>query len=529
MKEIVESLNNFVSQMDANKQYFESIDDIISSTFNLSAIEDKESKILFDCFLSFNRFYESIKESPEEMFKLIEQSKNKNENISSLQFFSSLETIEEDFSCFLENLSFDLKRIQFNLDKDKGSVVIKVSDNKIRSKLEFYIEEEYKKIKHKQLLYQTSLITISNSFEAIIFKLISYLTINDEKSKISDKTLTFQQIKDLGGLDEAREYLIEKYVEDIMRGSQINWLKYIGKSTDKKFFNELIQKDEENFIEFFLRRNLIIHNNSIINNKYLSAINVSEDDKKMLCGQEINVTKDYLSYNFDIIFTIVIKASFYVLKKKFRNNMDELFYIFENIAFKNLETEEYNLAYNIYDLLWRESEKFSANCRIILSINYMQSLKWTDKIKEMEKVLLDEDFSLVNDEHNMCLCILKDNYEQAVYYLDRNLKIASTEGEDEIELINRYINWPIFKEFKNSDELNKYLLNKGYKSLEIDTKPLKNLKEFEKEENLCHTKIKHPIKYKSYLNNNCITLKRRFRGKFEYIQRSYSRSRIKKF
>lgn len=56
----------------------------------------------------------------------------------------------------------------------------------------------------------------------------AFVITNTRNSKIEEKQLTYKQMIDLGGIEEAKEYLIEKAVEEVMRGTQISWLEHLA-------------------------------------------------------------------------------------------------------------------------------------------------------------------------------------------------------------------------------------------------------------------------------------------------------------
>ncbi|WP_285006911.1 hypothetical protein [Lactococcus garvieae] len=468
MEQIFDITQQFSSQMLANRRYIKSIKEIMGTTFKLNIELSTEEETVFKLFNLLNDMYVDLRSNPT---NFLDKLKSLDSDFSKTILESETEP-KEIFDAILKHFSKTndgKKGINFSIDEESDTVVLVIEDRDMRSNIKLYQDEQLKRIEQARLLNETSLITISNTFESLISNLISILVIKDKTVKIQDKTLTFKQIEELGGLEEAKDYLIEKTVEDIMRGSQSHWLKYIGKNTAKSFFDELEGEEEEKFIDFFLKRNLIIHSNSKINKKYLTSCKkqYSEEQKQNLIGKRIAVNEEYLLENLKLIYVMGLKSSYYVAKKNFSKNIKAISESFQILAYENLEIEEYQVAYEIYNLLWKDKENLTASAKMLLCINYMQSLKWTGKTKELEKLLKEEDFSLADNLHRMCINILEDNFEAAVREFEEVLKSKNDDHISEISMINHFISWPIFKEFLKTPEYNAFMTEKGYTELKI--------------------------------------------------------------
>jgi len=68
-----------------------------------------------------------------------------------------------------------------------------------------------------------SLISFSEWFLSQI--LHDYFEKFPEVADISEKTLTFQDLRDIGSIEDARRYLIESKIESILWGNFEDWLR----------------------------------------------------------------------------------------------------------------------------------------------------------------------------------------------------------------------------------------------------------------------------------------------------------------
>lgn len=464
---VIKNTEQFSSQMIANRRYIRSIKEIMGTTFKLNIKLSEEEEGIFKLFNLLNSMYYDLRRDEK---NFIEQIKAQNYTA----FNEILGRENDPYKIFQEILNHFSKKddagkkgLLYKISKSKESISLLIDDKTIRSNIKIYKDEQRNRIEQSRLLYETSLIAISNIFESLISNLIKILVVSDKNSKLQDKTLTFKQINQFGGLEEAKDYLIEKIVEDTMRGNQISWLEYIADNTSKNFYNELIGKEEDEFVDFFLKRNLIIHNNSKINKKYFNSCRekFSDQQKASLLERKIVVNEEHLLDKLGLIYVVGIKSSYYVAKKKYTKQFPEIFEFYQSIAFENLLNEENKVAYDIYNMLWKDKIKFKDSEKMLLCINYMQSLKWTGRTKELENLLSTEDFSLAGHDHKMCLYILKEDYDAAI--LEFKEVLNEDDGEDDIDIINDYMSWPIFKEFSLSEKFKIFLSNRGYKELRI--------------------------------------------------------------
>ncbi|MDV2933817.1 hypothetical protein [Enterococcus faecalis] len=469
MEGLFENLDRFISQMNAIKKYISSIDEIMDTTFRMKITEIKDGRAIVYAYIMLDHWYELLKEDEQSFLREINRFIQKTEkrflkkkDINELQ-------IGNLFTIILERFSNEEKGVTFYIDKE-NELSFKIRDNKIAKELNIYINKSIEEDRQQELLYETSLISLSNAFEALFYKMTAFLITNTRNSKIEEKQLTYKQMIDLGGIEEAKEYLIEKAVEEVMRGTQISWLEHLAKNTSKKFFEELVGEEEKQFNEFFLRRNLIIHNEGRVNKKYVNACNQKEISSPFGIGEKIVLSTNYLLSNLNLLFVIAVKANYYVVKSYFPKNFQKFFDHYHSIAFDQLLSEEYEIAYVVLEMLFKDSNHFSEKQKLMLVINYLQSLKWTNREQRLTDLLERTDFSLADNEHKLCLALIQDNFEEAVTYLDELLQKEKMDSGNDSDLLNLYMEWPIFKEFCKTEILLTYLAKHNYKDVKVTSK-----------------------------------------------------------
>jgi len=115
-----------------------------------------------------------------------------------------------------------------------------------------------------RILPRMYIVTLICQYDAFIGNLIRLVLI--EKPEIlnsSEKTLSFQQITQIGSIENAREYIIEKEIESILRKSHDDHLKWFENKLGIKLHEDKALLST--FFEITERRNLFAHNNGEVN------------------------------------------------------------------------------------------------------------------------------------------------------------------------------------------------------------------------------------------------------------------------
>jgi hypothetical protein len=117
---------------------------------------------------------------------------------------------------------------------------------------------------------------------------------------------------------------------------------------------------------------------------------------------------------------------------------------------------------DIYDLLvkedWTCAERlglFSQECdvmdqysRLILNVNYCQSLKWQGKEKELKEELKKFDISALSPKFVLAMCALKSDRDGFCDNIEKSIIVDEMTEE-------HFMDWPLFRELREDPEYNK--------------------------------------------------------------------------
>ncbi|WP_180361889.1 hypothetical protein MKX33_02945 [Paenibacillus sp. FSL R5-0490] len=295
------------------------------------------------------------------------------------------------------------------------------------------------------MLYQNSLINLIVFFELLISRVLhTHITKFPEIMSIKDKTLSLEDIRKLGSFEDAEKYLIDQEVEGIMYGSLDKWYKYL---TDKvKITISYFQKNKELISEIFQRRNIVVHNDGIVNSIYFKNVNV-DLRKDISLGDKINVDREYINKSISIIENVgilILLEMWRKAEKKSQERVDEIM----GEGYTLMLDEDWSLAANLYDFCSNEIS-ISAEDKLMSKVNYWLCMKRSGQYEILKKEIEEADFSPYNKKFQLSLLALKNEKEE---FFDL-LKISMPNDLS----VDNLKEWPIFTEIRESEEYNKFI------------------------------------------------------------------------
>lgn len=446
-------IQEFTSQIDSLKMYIESYDDVMDSMAKTYALSDDEIPFL-GALNNLSRL--SVKKKTDLNSFLEEMKKlNEEQEIFEESMFDSPDILLEHLASLFSN---DLIKFEYA----DGELNIQVLDFETNKRFMKYLKKFSILYKHQTVFLQTSLIALTNTYEYYIGLLMRHLiTTKFDSIKIEQKSISYQEIFDMGNIDEVKDRIISNIIEEYLRKKNTKWISLISEHTKKEILTEL--NDESEVInEIFQRRHIIVHNGAKVNRYFFN--NVKEELRKDIkLDDDLSIEKEYLLMSLRNISKFFIKLVYLYWAHVDHENASERFNVIQLIAYNKLVEKDYEFAEVIYILLNKEVGKFNADEKLLYSVNYCQTLKWLKKQKEFDKYFRKIDFTLCNKQHTMCKHLLADNYVEASKVLNDLLNDRSEESvKNRWNDLNYYIDWPIFKDFKNSSEFIELTKQSGY-------------------------------------------------------------------
>jgi hypothetical protein len=290
--------------------------------------------------------------------------------------------------------------------------------------------------------YLVSLVSQYDSFLGGLLRALFFM--QPELLNASDRVLTFKDLASFSSLESAREHMVEKEIETLLRKShaeQFDWLEH-------RFSVELRKglAAWPKFIELTERRNLFVHSDSKVSAQYLkvcgqAGANLSDCQ----IGSELLVSQPYFTAAYECVFEMGTKLA-HVLWRKLAPEEREA-------ADKNLNATcldllilgRNQLARTMLDFATGTLKKWSndANRRMFI-LNRAQAYKWSNDEPKCATILNEHDWSAVDEKFILAVAILKEDFDGAV----RSIKRLGTTGLPKAS----YREWPIFKRFRKTAE-----------------------------------------------------------------------------
>lgn len=291
----------------------------------------------------------------------------------------------------------------------------------------------------------TFIVALVSQYDAYIGRLIRVIYhIKPELLSASERKMSFTELSTFQTIDDAKEFIIEKDIETVLRKSHSEQIKWFENKLDIPLTKDL--EVWPDFIEVTERRNLFVHTDGVISRQYLNvckAHGVRLSENIETCTR-LPVSLSYFIKACDCIFEMGVKLAHVFWRKL---NPDDL----EN-ADKNLNELCHNLIiwgnnslaitmlYFASETLPRHSSEHEA---LWFKIHKAQALKWEGQEGECRDVLKSVDWSAKGLKFNLARSVLEENYEESV-------QLMKSIGKDgEVHKID-YKTMPLFKKFRQS-------------------------------------------------------------------------------
>lgn len=287
-----------------------------------------------------------------------------------------------------------------------------------------------------------SLVCHWDAFIGMLLKIMFH--VKPEILNISEKNISFKDLTSFSSIDEARNYIVDKEIETILRQSHHEQLKTISKIFSIKLDSDADLK--QRFVEITQRRNILVHSNGIISDQYITickdnACNIDEAAR----NTRIRLGSSYFIESYECLYEMAVKLTHVLWRKFIQEDVEKADANLMNICYDLIDKKKYNLACRLLDfscgkLIKHKDERYF----LMLTINRAQSYKWNNKTDRAKEILDDVDWSAKSSDFKLAYYVLSDRWDNAQ-------KTMYELGNSE-ELKVYYRDWPLYNEFRKRDE-----------------------------------------------------------------------------
>ncbi len=299
----------------------------------------------------------------------------------------------------------------------------------------------------RQLVPNSILVALVSQFDAFLGHLIGHLfEIKPEILNSSANTLTFSQLVEFGSLSNAREYIVEKEIETVLRKShaeQFEWL-------ENKFGLPLRTNLEAwpAFIELTERRNLFVHTGGMVSRQYMEtcAKHKATLGEGVYPGKTLSVTREYFESAHACLFEIGMKLAQVLWRKLKPTELPEADSSLTAVCYELLSEGRYKLARVLSDFGTETLKKHSSEqSRLVQVMNRAQAYKWTGDEEGARGIISKEDWTATAEKFKLAQAVILDRFEEAIEIMRR----IGADGEVNK---NDYRDWPLFKEIRKTQQ-----------------------------------------------------------------------------
>jgi hypothetical protein len=297
-----------------------------------------------------------------------------------------------------------------------------------------------------QLVMDSYLVMLDAKFDNFLAVLANRIfNEKPELLNIKEKSIPYSEISNISTVEDIKNYIIDKEVDDGLRGSREDQLSYLGMKTNINLAESLPNWPE--FVEICERRNIIIHTGGKVSKQYVNICKKNKClDENVKLGEKLTITDQYLNRSFDIFLEIGLC----IFQKIYRKLMPEDYKIADKIFLDTIVSlilkNKYEQAIKLLDYALSSIKTFKEDVELMIVINKALANKLMGRKDECLSILKSKDWTAKEDIFKMAVCILEEKYDKASEYMIRiGDKSERIRQED-------YQKWPIFVEFRKSKE-----------------------------------------------------------------------------
>lgn len=363
------------------------------------------------------------------------------------------------------NIDVDVEKDE-NGDPEKMGLKISFkSENKIDDDIKKDLNSFGKSQVHISILYKNSFISLLSSVEWFFSQILHfYYDKFPESAGIQKKTMTLSDLKNFRTIEDAEKYLIDSKIEEVLRGSFETWLGILKTELSLKL--GYINQIENELVEIYQRRNLLVHNGGVVNSIYLSKVN-ENNRKNIKINDTLNIEKAYLDNaicKLQKAFILIAAELWKKLDKDDTLRGDVL----SEIVYANLLQSRWEISEGLSYFIINDAQLLPID-KVIAQLNYWLSMKRQNKMDKIQEDIKKADFSDKKEILQLGLFSLRE--EKELFF--EKLPIALDSNQLNIERLEEF---PIFEEMRQTDEYKKFKLESHYfKKPNVEIQKLDNI------------------------------------------------------
>lgn len=298
----------------------------------------------------------------------------------------------------------------------------------------------------RTLLPRSLLISLLAQYDAYLGRLLRTIFVRKpEMLNGSDKKISFETLSQFASLDAAREHILEKEVEAILRSSHSDQFKWMEKSFDLTLTKDL--HSWPIFVELTERRNLFVHTDGVVSSQYIAVcrLHKCQLDESVKEGERLHIPPPYFKASNECIYEIGVKLGHVLWRKLFPEERAKADSNFIRLTFELIDNGKYDLAIRLLDFACNDFKKFANEAnQLTLVVNRAQAYKWKGDDERCKKIMRAVDWTAKNDQFRLADAVLSEDWTRASKVMKRIGREGSVDQFD-------YRDWPLFRNLRTQE------------------------------------------------------------------------------
>lgn len=302
----------------------------------------------------------------------------------------------------------------------------------------------------QRLIPRNFIVAFVCTYDSLLGKLIRFiLEVKPEILDDSERTLKYSELLTYPDIASAREYLVEKEVETILRKSHSDQFKWLELKLGTPF-NKNLQSWPQ-FVELTERRNLFVHCDGIVSSQYLSVCREHKCglDLEIKVGVKLGVKQEYFQEAYACLYEIGVKLVHVIWRKILKSEIEKIDSNLIDVTFNLVERGDYRIAIRILEFFAQPQMTISKeSVKRTHVLNLAQAYKWSGNEEKCKSVLATMDWSASEDRFKIAVAALNDDFESAYRCMRR---LAHDESFHQVF----YKEWPVFRKLRKHGDFSK--------------------------------------------------------------------------
>lgn len=298
------------------------------------------------------------------------------------------------------------------------------------------------------------IISLIASYDSFLSQLIRAIFLTQpEILNSSDKQFSFKEILSFGDFQSAKENLIEREIDTIIRDSHYDQIKWLEKCLKIKIDGDQSLLSE--FLEICERRNLLTHTDGIVSEQYIQNCRKYVCDiKNIKTKQRISINKRYYTRAVQVVMEFGIKLTQVIWRKLRPDDIQSADTALNEFAYNLISTSRYEEAIRILKFGRVDiPQKGSDRDRKMMTINYANALKLNNDFEAAKKILNEEDWSAATIDFLICKAAVLNDTKEIIRLMEKAVTTDSIK-------IEHFQIWPVFKNVREDPDFIREFENK---------------------------------------------------------------------